>query len=200
MPQQTQHVLLYILLMWTTFVSITQIVLLSLFFTAGQRGLCPECGTAGKSDKLHQMTTPPQNPSYDGLFLGKGMMLTFKGRGYNGPLNQTEIEWIAANPSEKLITGHKGHLKIMLDGYFFLTLQVTLCEKSQKSETLELTFNEDVKLTGWIHQNTKSTGVLSRAIELSAGGTLKVTITSPGLCINSNESVTHMDIIFITKL
>ncbi|XP_024128322.1 uncharacterized protein LOC112146642 isoform X2 [Oryzias melastigma] len=199
MPQQTQHVLLYILLMWTTFVSITQIVLLSLFFTAGQRGLCPECGTAGVPDKLRGMTTPP-NPSYDGLFLGKGMMLTFKGRGYTGLPNQTEIEWIAANPSEKLITGSKGNLKILLDGYFFLTLQVTLCEKSQKNETVELTFNQDVKLKGWIHQNTVSTGVLSRAIELSAGGLLKVTISSGGLCINFNESLTHLDIIFITKV
>lgn len=86
-----------------------------------------------------------------------------------------------------------------MDGYYFLTLQVTLCEKSPKKEKVMLTINGEVKLEGWIDQNTNSTGVLSRAMELSAGGILKVTITSPKLCINTNESVTHMGIIFITK-
>uniref|UniRef100_A0A3B3H3Y1 TNF family profile domain-containing protein n=1 Tax=Oryzias latipes TaxID=8090 RepID=A0A3B3H3Y1_ORYLA len=161
MPQQTQHVLLNILLLWTTVISIIQIVLLSLFFTAGQRGL--------STSKIS----------------------------FHVSADQTEIAWTAANPNEKLYS--TVNRQIRMDGYYFLTLQVTLCEKSPKKEKVMLTINGEVKLEGWIDQNTNSTGVLSRAMELSAGGILKVTITSPKLCINTNESVTHMGIIFITK-
>lgn len=95
-------------------------------------------------------------------------------------------------------------LTILEDGYYFLSLRVTLslCKGSQPEKLehkVHLMWQETVLLEGWINTKTNSTGVLSKAKELSAGGTLKVKIIPQATCIKDSEDFTHLDIIYMAK-
>lgn len=119
------------------------------------------------------------------------------------PTVNRKITWVARSPDERLISGIEGGkvLKIKKDGYYFLTLQVTLnsCLAKASWHTVSLKAKDKDLLKGWINNNTCSTGSLSKVEELPAGSTLEVTVnkTAPDETINQKES--HLDIIYIFK-
>ncbi|XP_008293348.1 uncharacterized protein LOC103367173 isoform X2 [Stegastes partitus] len=179
MPQPNQHSLVYILLLWTTIISIFQVVFTILFFTAGRNGLPPS------KDRLH---------------LPRGKMLTFTAKGAKIP-----IVWGSKNPNPGVVSATGSRLSIKEDGYFLLNLKVTLipCQETQESDNLDhtvsLKWTNKVILEGWINTKTNSTGVLSKIEEMPAGGTLMVNISPADKCINTTESATHLDIIYMAR-
>ncbi|KAM7387174.1 hypothetical protein PAMA_009677 [Pampus argenteus] len=124
-------------------------------------------------------------------------MLSFK-----ATTDNTAVKWIAVSQDSSLISDI---LTIKKDGYYFLTLQVTLT--SAVSEDLDqrvnLTWAHDghrkVLLQGVINRNTHSTGLLGKVEELSAGGTLIVNISKSITNIDNNGYLTHLDVIYMLK-
>lgn len=114
------------------------------------------------------------------------------------PTDDKRIRWLAKNPDATLIS-EGDVLAVKKDGYYFLNLQVTLrsCEE-EKEHTVSLKWNNKLLLHGWINTKSCSTGLLGKVEELSAGGTLGVTL-EPKTSINTSESETHLDIIYMRK-
>ncbi|KAM7371767.1 hypothetical protein PAMP_008977 [Pampus punctatissimus] len=174
MPQTTQHFLIYVLLLWTTILTIIQVSFIILFYTSGHHG-------------------PP--PAEDKRLLGK--MLTFK-----AITDNKVVKWISVSQDSSLISDI---LTIKKDGYYFLTLQVTLSSavSEELDQKVNLTWVYDgytkVLLQGVINRNTRSTGLLGKVEELSAGGTLKVNFSKPTTNIDNNEYLTHLDVIYMLK-
>ncbi|KAL7378178.1 hypothetical protein ABVT39_009816 [Epinephelus coioides] len=198
MPQHNHSSLTHVLLLWITTLSVVQLGFIVFFFTAGRY------------------------PSEPEIPLGGGKMLTFKAtEGYSeylsssrktnlqliatflSPTVNRKIKWVTKSPDEHLISGAEGGkiLKIKKDGYYFLTLQITLssfnpnrfqCRVSLKAKDKDL-------LKGWINNSTCSTGSLSKVEELSAGSTLEVTVCKTGPSETINEDDSHLDIIYISK-
>ncbi|AWP19062.1 Hypothetical protein SMAX5B_020980 [Scophthalmus maximus] len=178
MPQHTRHSLINVLLLWTAILSIVQVVFIVFYITAGHRGV---------------------PPSEHGLLLGKGKMLSFLATdGTEAHDDDKRIRWLAKNPDATLIS-EGDVLAVKKDGYYFLNLQVTLrsCEE-EKEHTVSLKWNNKLLLHGWINTKSCSTGLLGKVEELSAGGTLGVTL-EPKTSINTSESETHLDIIYMRK-
>ncbi|KAL6103074.1 uncharacterized protein ACO6RY_02552 [Pungitius sinensis] len=192
MPQSTQHSLIPFLLLWTTLLSIVQVAVIVVFFTVGHHGLSHNGSrvTTETPMKLEANNTP-SSPSEHGLLLGKGKMLTFMGTKVNG-----QMKWSTKSPDPGLVSEEEGGgLKIMRDGYFFLNFQVTLT--SCMWEHTVLMKNKDKTIVqGWISNKTCSTGLVSKVEELPAGTILEVT-TPAGSQIN--ESLTHLDIIYMVR-
>ncbi|KAA8585216.1 hypothetical protein FQN60_003910 [Etheostoma spectabile] len=173
MPQHTQHSLIHVLLLWITILSIVQVVFIVLFFTAGHHDL---------------------PPSDHGLPLGKGLMLTFK---ITAGVNRT-IKFVAKNPHPSVVSDEgKPVLNIKMDGYFFLSLRVTLSSCNASQYTVTLKTKDNVILKGWINENTCSTGLLSKVEVLSAGATLVIDLPANARTIDEENS--HLDIIYILK-
>lgn len=103
-----------------------------------------------------------------------------------------------------------------VDGYYFLNLQVSLPYESEcklsNNYTVSLKKRENqqgqvpqenqqgqVLLEGSINKDTCSTGILSKAEELSAGERLVVNINPPVESVEHSESKTHLDIIFMDR-
>ncbi|XP_049924850.1 uncharacterized protein LOC126405247 isoform X2 [Epinephelus moara] len=174
MPQHIHSSLTHVLLLWITTLSVVQLGFIVFFFTAGQY------------------------PSEPEIPLGGGKMLTFRATEVN-----RNIKWVTKSPDERLISGAEGGkvLKIKRDGYYFLTLQVTLnsCNAKALWHRVSLKAKDKDLLKGWINNNTCSTGSLAKVEELPAGSTLEVTVnkTAPSETINEEES--HLDIIYIFK-
>lgn len=110
------------------------------------------------------------------------------------------MKWSAKSPDEGLVSEEEGGkvLKIRRDGYFFLNLQVTLssCPKVGSQHTVLMKRADKVIMQGWINKETCSTGLVGKVEELYAGSSLEVTTTA-GLSIN--ESLTHLDIIYMVR-
>ncbi|XP_017280808.1 uncharacterized protein LOC108241290 [Kryptolebias marmoratus] len=207
MPQRSLHPLVYILLMWITIVSIIQVVFIAFFFTLGQNG--QSLGYRGEkpggtNDSLVGTTLPTTAK--------RGMMLNFKAQ--KAPTAKEAIFWVAVNPNQNVISESGKELDIKKDGYYFLSLRVTLssCEEAGGStpspeHTVKLKLNlksqgkseEKVLLEGGIDRQTNSSGQLSRVKGLYAGGKLVVTISPQTMCLNTSEAVTHLDVIFMQK-
>ncbi|KAG7243474.1 hypothetical protein INR49_011030, partial [Caranx melampygus] len=193
MPQHTQHSLISVLLLWTTVLSIVQVAFIIFFFTAGHHSPCQNC-TAGeaKYTKQYQANNATSPPPESNLILGK--MLT-----YQATYESSEItEWYAKDPDIDLISEKGKVLTINRDGYYLLNLQVTL-SSCKDNQTVQVEWNNKVLLLGWINNKTCSTGILSKAELLSAGGTLSVIIQPKNPHINSSEFLTYMDIIFMSR-
>ncbi|XP_008293347.1 uncharacterized protein LOC103367173 isoform X1 [Stegastes partitus] len=201
MPQPNQHSLVYILLLWTTIISIFQVVFTILFFTAGRNGLSQNSSAVEQEhimkSQQHSTLSPP---SKDRLHLPRGKMLTFTAKGAKIP-----IVWGSKNPNPGVVSATGSRLSIKEDGYFLLNLKVTLipCQETQESDNLDhtvsLKWTNKVILEGWINTKTNSTGVLSKIEEMPAGGTLMVNISPADKCINTTESATHLDIIYMAR-
>ncbi|XP_028268876.1 uncharacterized protein LOC114440571 isoform X2 [Parambassis ranga] len=200
MPQPIQNSLVQVLLLWTTVLSIFQIVVIALFFAGGHNGPSQNSSAVEPQHKMQSQEPKTSSfPSDNGYVLGKGKMVTFKATEDN-----SSLKWTSLNPDTGVISKEGKSLTILRDGYYFLSLRVTLslCKGSQ-SEKLEhkvhLMWQDTVLLEGWINTKTNSTGVLSKVKELSAGGTLEVRIIPPATCIQDSEAVTHLDIIYMAK-
>lgn len=110
------------------------------------------------------------------------------------------ITWTPMNPDGDLVSRQGNALILMKDGYYFLNLQVTLSSHNVGTHVqISLGWNSRVLLQGWINTNTTSTGLLGKVEELSAGGTLWVSIDPRPANINCTASVTHLDIIYMQK-
>ncbi|XP_071328651.1 tumor necrosis factor ligand superfamily member 18 [Trachinotus anak] len=193
MPQHTQHSLIHVLLLWTTILSIVQVSFIIFFFTAGHRGLSQNSTAVALQNTMQiQANNTPSVSFEDGLRLGRGKMLTFQVTD-----DDNSTKWLAKNPDTSLVSEKGAVLTIKKDGYYFLYLQVTLCA-CQGEYTVSLNWNTKVLLQGQIYTKTCSTGLLGKAQELFAGGTLEV-IIGPNNCINTSDSLTHLDIIYMRK-
>ncbi|XP_077939787.1 tumor necrosis factor ligand superfamily member 18 isoform X1 [Gasterosteus aculeatus] len=196
MPQSTQHSLIPFLLLWIALLSIVQVVVIVVFFTVGHHGPSHNgSSVTPESPMKFEANDTPLSPSEHGLLLGKGKMLTFKATEVN-----REMKWSAKSPDEGLVSEEEGGkvLKIRRDGYFFLNLQVTLssCPKVGSQHTVLMKRADKVIMQGWINKETCSTGLVGKVEELYAGSSLEVTTTA-GLSIN--ESLTHLDIIYMVR-
>nr|XP_020496547.1 uncharacterized protein LOC109989227 isoform X2 [Labrus bergylta] len=185
MPQPAQHPLTKVLLLWLTLLSIVQIVFITIFFTVGPHDRSP-------SENEHQ--------------LGKGKMLTFMSIGGGN----RRMKWRSNNPSEGLISVQEDVLTIDRDGYYFLSLQVTL----KDCNTIQFSKGEYVKVNMTLSNGSKSnallegristdtcTGFLARATKLSSDYhkvTIDVEATSTFM-VDEKESLTHLDIIYISS-
>ncbi|KAF0032811.1 hypothetical protein F2P81_015101 [Scophthalmus maximus] len=171
MPQHTRHSLINVLLLWTAILSIVQVVFIVFYITAGHRASEQyRCSTNA------HYAIPCEQHTFD----------------------DKRIRWLAKNPDATLIS-EGDVLAVKKDGYYFLNLQVTLrsCEE-EKEHTVSLKWNNKLLLHGWINTKSCSTGLLGKVEELSAGGTLGVTL-EPKTSINTSESETHLDIIYMRK-
>ncbi|XP_054616798.1 uncharacterized protein LOC129171797 isoform X2 [Dunckerocampus dactyliophorus] len=201
MPAPTQQALIYILLLWTTILSITQVVCMVFFFTAAGRN-----GTFRKPitevshvphEPFKSNNSSPNEAEHQG---GEGKMLTYTAVGGTGA-----IKWTAKHPDTDLISESGSALTIMKDGYYFLSLQVTLYSFQETTRpqivTLERKSNSNMKvlLQGTINPHTYTTGLLGKVEELFAGGSLEVTISPASRNINNKEWLTHLDIIYLAK-
>ncbi|XP_047199891.1 uncharacterized protein LOC124854974 isoform X2 [Hippoglossus stenolepis] len=179
MPQRTQHCLVHVLLLWITVLSIMQVVFIIFYFTVERQ----------RTTQIQPNNTPSFSSKHD--LLGKGKMLTFQASGiYN-----KKVKWLAKNPDVRPLKATSGVLTIEEDGYYFLNLRVTL-DSCEKEYTVALKCDNNTLL----QVNTKlcSTGLLGKVEELSAGGTLELTINSePNEDIHISESATHLDIIYM---
>lgn len=94
----------------------------------------------------------------------------------------------------------------MEDGYYFINLQVKLetCTVTPPAKDIEVCLKlnngsdegPSTLLRGWIRNDTCSTGPLLKIVSLTEG-TLEVTI-SQTFKINKDESMTHLDIIYMS--
>ncbi|XP_030591113.1 tumor necrosis factor ligand superfamily member 18 [Archocentrus centrarchus] len=198
MPQRTQNFLIHILLLWTTLISIIQIAIIIFLFTAGQKGLDSSAVEPSQMPSVGTVNSLPSNK----LVLGEGKMLTFKATKAEG-----QIKWTANRPDDALILERDKHLMMMVDGYLFLNLQVTLSAKAGCTGSNNCNVSlvkiqpekTEVVLQGLINKETLSTGILSKVEELGAGEKLVVNMTSLCDCVDDNLSKTHLDIIFMLR-
>lgn len=101
-----------------------------------------------------------------------------------------------------LISEKGKQLEIKRDGFYFLSLRVTLssCDDARVSErTVKVEFEGKAFVEGRIDGKTNSSGQLSKVKGLAEGGKLEVTINAPTSCINISDNVTHLDIIFMPQ-
>ncbi|KAF3700066.1 hypothetical protein EXN66_Car015753 [Channa argus] len=196
MPQHTRHSLTHVLLLWTTILSIIQVVfIIFFFFSAGHHGPSQNNSAVAAEHTMQiQANNTPSPPSDDSALLGKGRMLTFEAAQVG-----KNITWVAKSPDMGPVSEKGEVLNIMKDGYYLIILQVTLSSCKGSEHKVSLKWNNKVLLQGQIITNTCSTGVLGKVEEMSAGGTLAVTIDPPNSDLNTTESVTHLDIIYIHK-
>lgn len=128
------------------------------------------------------------------------------------PTEGNQIQWKTKDVKNGIFLEQKKSLKILRDGYYFLSLQVTLktakCSfnGSRGSEDTWLVSmmltgdtNENILLQGRINTHTCSTGLLSKAEMLTAGKELKFDITLPPGEIDYTVYRTHLDVIFFLK-
>ncbi|XP_029997879.1 uncharacterized protein LOC115424643 [Sphaeramia orbicularis] len=197
MPQQhTHHSLIHVLLLWTTILSIIQIVSIVVFFKVERCSQCQNCSAVAREHKMpfHENNNTSSPPEF---LLAKGKMANFESKGVHP--NKT-IEWKEDDSSSGLISS--GYvLNILKDGYYFLSLRVTLECNGKKSTGQELdqisvkNLDKDI-LQGWFDAQTCSTGVLSKVERLAARSTLMVTITS-NKSTNDSGSLTHLSVIYM---
>nr|XP_033500584.1 uncharacterized protein LOC117268329 [Epinephelus lanceolatus] len=197
MPQHTHSSLTHVLLLWITTLSVVQLGFIVFFFTAGRSQNSSDVAPQHTKAKI-QANNTSSYPSEPGIPLGGGKMLTFKATEVN-----SKIKWVTKSPDERLISGAEGGkvLKIKKDGYYFLSLQITLnsCNAKPLEHTVSLKAKDKDLLKGWINNNTCSTGSLSKVEELPAGSTLEVTVCETGPNETINEEESHLDIIYIFK-
>ncbi|GAA6218170.1 tumor necrosis factor ligand superfamily member 18 [Lates japonicus] len=193
MPHHSQHSLIHVLLLWTTILSVIQVSFIIFFFTAGHHGPSQNSSAVepGRTLKI-QVDSTPAPLSRKELRLGMGKMLTFENRG--------NTKWFANKPDSNLISEGEV-LAIKKDGYYFLNLQVTVCDTvCMNNHTVRLVKKSEQSTTlllGWTNTKSCTTGLLGKVVWLSAGYDLEVMINPTPKCIISDESQTHLDIIYI---
>ncbi|XP_035984966.1 tumor necrosis factor ligand superfamily member 18 [Fundulus heteroclitus] len=182
MPQRSQHPLIYVLLIWTSIVTIILFVFITLFFIPGQSS---NSSTVGHTSPLH---ITPSSPEILNLKASEG--------------RQSTIKWTTMQSDSSLILKGSGEtIKFLKDGNYILNFQVTLspCDEGPVSNTahsVTLKLDGKDKLVGWINTNSNSTGLLSRILRLAAGTVLVISI-DPAACVNTTVSMTHLDIIWL---
>lgn len=126
------------------------------------------------------------------------------------PTEANQIIWRTKDVENGVISKGGKSLEILQDGYYFLSLQVTLkkcsfngTRGSEDSRSVSVTLTGDTKekilLQGRINTHTCSTGPLSKAEMLAAGKELKFDITLPPREIDDTVYRTHLDVIFFLK-
>ncbi|XP_069380806.1 tumor necrosis factor ligand superfamily member 18 [Paralichthys olivaceus] len=199
MSQRSQHCLVHVLLLWTAVLSIMQVLFFIFYFTVGRQHNI--AGAPTNTMQIQSNNTPSFSTEH-GLLLGKGKMLTFQASD-----DKTGATWLAKNPdSSRVLVGKGNTLIVKKDGYYFLNLQVTLCS-CEEEHTVSLKWDGKPLLQGSINTKPCSTGIMAKVEELYAGGALEVTIkpnisdieSNVNICINTTESVTHLDIIYMLK-
>ncbi|KAK5856168.1 hypothetical protein PBY51_007784 [Eleginops maclovinus] len=200
MPQTTQHSLIHVLLLWISILSIIQVVFITLFFTTGHHSWSWNSSTVAPARPMQfQANNTPSAPSEHRLLTGKVEMLTFKATEDN-----RKITWETRNQDQILVSEEEGgkFLKIKKDGYFFLSLQVTLSSCNHTlGYTVRLKSNDKDILHGWINTITCSTGLLGKVEELSANDILEVIINWPNTdsIIDERKYLTHFNIVFLPR-
>ncbi|XP_026213133.1 uncharacterized protein LOC113160209 isoform X2 [Anabas testudineus] len=196
MPQHTQHSLIHVLLLWTTILSIIQIVFITYFFTNQHHSMSQNTSAV----EPEQAQSLPRH----GCNLGK--MLNFVASETKvSPTGANNITWSARNPDIDLIKEEKEVLIVMKDGYYFLNLQVTLMDDASTELGVSLFWNKNAILQGWIKQSTKTTGLLGKVETLSAGGKLRVSINpvdpkkQQTFRVDNSETVTHLGFMYMKK-
>ncbi|XP_067427053.1 tumor necrosis factor ligand superfamily member 18 [Thunnus thynnus] len=192
MPQIIQHTLIHVLLLWTTILSIFQIVFIVLLFTGGHHAPLQfqnksNAALGGSMPLQADSPTPSNNRPH------WGSMITYVG----SSVKNTTVSWKVKTTGSGLISEEGCNLTIKRDGYFFLTLQVTLSSCEEKKQMVKLKLKEKIILQGTINTNTCSTGLLGKVQGLSAGGELMVTIDPPSTSIVADEYLTHLDVIYM---
>ncbi|XP_041634153.1 uncharacterized protein LOC121503694 isoform X2 [Cheilinus undulatus] len=184
MSQHAQHCLIRVLLLWVCMLSISQVVFITLYFSAGH----------------HNRPPPEPKPR-----LGKGKMLNFIA---HPTTDSGAVKWRPRYDTEGLVTVKDEVLTIDKDGYYFLNLQVTL-QTCKNVSLLEGHSNLIVKvmwtnknekrtiLEGRINMDTCSTGLLAMVTAFSSEATLVTKINMETPKINHTDSLTHLDIIYM---
>ncbi|XP_039466772.1 uncharacterized protein LOC120439783 [Oreochromis aureus] len=199
MPEPTQNFQNRILVLWNTVITILLIVLFVLYFTDGHKGLE---NSAVKSSKISSTeerwttTTPPSTVSI------KGKMLSFQ-----FSTDGSNLTWKQIQSDKTLLSKVNNGLSTNVDGYYFLNLQITVdpgCRITDQSSVSLVHIREDkskqTPLQGSINKETNSTGILSKVVESGAGEMLIFNISKSILdCVDTNESKTHLDIIFMPR-
>lgn len=185
MPQRSQHPLVYILLIWTSILSIVQLSFIAIFFTRGQSS---NSSTVGHTSQLHSKSLPFE-------------IHNFQATEHESP--KSTIQWVAITESKQIIEKQES-LQSMKDGNYLINLRVTLsaCDGKRipgKFHSVTLRSQGIARLIGWIDAQSNSTGLLSKIIFLAKGTEVKFIIEPPA-CINQSLTVTHLDIIWMEKL
>uniref|UniRef100_A0AAV2KEZ0 TNF family profile domain-containing protein n=1 Tax=Knipowitschia caucasica TaxID=637954 RepID=A0AAV2KEZ0_KNICA len=182
MSKSNHKTLLRVLLWWATFLSLCQAALLLLFFTMG--------GYRQPSSEL-------------GIPHVRTKMFNYKASAAVYP-NRT-LTWYAVYSKDlPMDEGHLGDLSIKEDGYFFVCLRITLISSSSDVDEVSLKEVKDTGaetlLTGWIDNQTLSTGLLCKTERLSIGSALRVQIKTKhpeNVRINDSQSLSSLDLIYI---
>ncbi|XP_047213339.1 uncharacterized protein LOC124863138 [Girardinichthys multiradiatus] len=161
MPQRSQHPLVYILLIWTSILSIILLVFITLFFTQGQSS---NSSTVGLTSPLHCTSCTTE-------------ILNLQAKPQELWLSNSTIEWAARQSTSNMIrnANHAGNtLHIKKDGNYILNLRVTLsaCGETSvldKSHSVALKLDGTVWLMGWTDTKSSSTVLLSKAISCQQG-------------------------------
>lgn len=119
-------------------------------------------------------------------------------------VNRT-IQWIAHDQNADLLSESGDVLTVMKDGYYFLSLQVTLNSPCKENPQVEVTMSlkqqpkAEVLLQGTINSNTCSTGLLGKVKVLNARSQLVVAVSPPTVNINDviDGAKTHLDVIYM---
>lgn len=145
--------------------------------------------------RIQANNTPSPSPSEQTLLVGNGKMLQFRAIEVN-----RNIKWVAKKEDPKLVSVEEQGGKVLTikdDGYFFLSLQVTLYSCNATQDTVSLKKNkDDIVLQGRFDTNTCSTGFLGKVEDMSAMDTLEVTINLTKYRA-IDDSLTHLDIIYM---
>lgn len=116
-----------------------------------------------------------------------------------------EVRWKAKKGGDVSVLAEGKNLKIEKDGYYFLSLRLTLfpecqCNGSPRAAcTVQLSHGGHNLIEGWINTNTCSTGLLGTVVELAAGSALNFTINMSASQIVQTESLTHLAIVMLTR-
>ncbi|KAJ0001297.1 hypothetical protein NQD34_006317 [Periophthalmus magnuspinnatus] len=120
----------------------------------------------------------------------------------------TFIIWSAVYSEDPV---RDGNVVIQNDGYFFVCLRITLqnstCRSQDRCSKVEVTLKEvnengDI-LTGWINNDTLSTGLLCKMKKLLVGDRLSVQVKiqpSESIHINKKRSLSSLDLVYMPNL
>ncbi|XP_055079430.1 uncharacterized protein LOC129456426 [Periophthalmus magnuspinnatus] len=199
MPKSNHKTLIRVLLWWVTLLSICQAALLVLFFTMGHFGKNGDAQRGPKHIHSDQLASPKNTTRQD-----KARMFTYEA----SRVDLNSIIWSAVYSEDPV---RDGNVVIQNDGYFFVCLRITLqnstCRSQDRCSKVEVTLKEvnengDI-LTGWINNDTLSTGLLCKMKKLLVGDRLSVQVKiqpSESIHINKKRSLSSLDLVYMPNL
>lgn len=115
----------------------------------------------------------------------------------------SEVQWKAKTPEDATIIAGTRELTIRKNGYYFITLRLTLDSKCTCGGTprvkCRVWLSDGTKdlLEGWVNADSCSTGLLGTVATLSAGSKLNVGTDVLLSEIDQAESRTHLAVIML---